>query len=186
METIKLETKNKRIIWRNIWIAFVSIAITTLVILCICFLHIECDYYAISGTSKTIPLGISPNKNLVYETIDEEMQKQKQLEYQVVDYNLDHIIRHKIIIIWGKEKDDEQKIKENISQYVHVFAYAFELTIDDKTYILPENQGYKVLQKIQEVRPDITNSNIRGVYKDTQKILTEEEINNLLSEYQVE
>ena len=184
METIKLNKKKKKIMWKRIFITLLAIAILAGGIFFASTIRFGYRYYSIDENRNKIDLGISAQEHLLDTVLMEELDTAKQQGYQIADYNLTHIIDKKWVITWKKNKDNDEVIKSAIADSIYIIVYALKLDIDGKTYILPEKQGYQVLSALKQHNENINIDLLDGVFVNENEVLDQAAIDALLSDYE--
>lgn len=186
METIKLNKKKKKIMWKRI---FATILIVAAIVGCVVFnmnFRIGYKYYIIDDHKNKIELGISAQDRLLDKVMVEKLEETKEQGYQIADYNLNHIIDRKWTITWRKNKNNDKVIKSVIADSVYIIVYALKLDIDGQTYILPENKGYQVLSDLKQINSNLNINLLKGVYVNKNEVLDQTAIDALLSNYKAQ
>lgn len=183
METIVLNKKKKKIMWKRIFLMFLIIAATAVCIYCAEHFRIGYKYYAIDENGTKTILGTSANSKLIEKTLIEKLDKSRSNGYQVADHNMNHIVDKKWVITWNNNNDDANIIQSTIDSYIYVIVYALKLDINNKTYILPDTQGYDILHTLKKKDKNLKIDLLKGVYVDENEVLDQMAIDQLISNY---
>lgn len=186
METIVLNKKKKKVMWKRI---FLFILIIAAIAGCLWFnghFRATYKYYSIDENRNKIVLGNSDDKLLIEHTLIEVLDKAKTDGYQIADYNMHYIVEKEWHITWKKNPDNTDGIKSAIADYIYVIVYALELDIDGKTYIFPEKQGYQVLTELNRINKDLNITMLDGVFVNKNEIMDQSAIDEFISNYKLQ
>lgn len=185
METIVLNKKTKKIMWKRIILTIILCGIMLGIGFLIGSLRIRYQYFAIDKDGNKTILGVSANNKLVENALMEDLNNVKKAGFEIADYNITHIVNHRAIITWRSNKTNTQEIKSTIEDYIYSIVYALEIDINGKTYILPPNKVKEVREILQSKDKKLTFEMPKGVFVREEEVLDQAAIDNLISNYKV-
>ena len=183
MKTIILNKKRKIIIWKNILLYLIGILISISILIILTNIKINYNYYRTDIYGNKILLGTASNNNLLDITVYNKINEVKQDKFQIADYNLKNLITIQPTIKWNNFNSEDEKVKDAIEDNMFIIVYALKLNIDGIEYILPESEGYKILGQLKNKNPNLNIDLLDGGFVNIEKILTDAEIEELISNY---
>lgn len=183
MKTIILNKKRKKLLWKNIIIYLIGIILFIVGIIILTNVKINYNYYKIDIYGNKILLGTASSNNLLDITVYNKINEVKQDKFQIADYNLKNLITIQPTIKWNSFNSEDEKVKDAIEDNMFIIVYALKLNIDGIDYILPESEGYTILGQLKNKNPNLNIDLLDGEFVNIEKVLTEAEIEELISNY---
>lgn len=182
METIVLKNK-KKIDWKKIIIILVICAGIAFSVAFIGYFRIAYQYYETDIGNTVEVLGVSSQNDLIDRAFIEKIRETKKEGFQIVDYNLSTKIDKKIIITKKSRADEKTSINSKIKEKIYITVPAYKLTLDGKDYYFEKQKGTEVLYKLKNINPKLDIPFLEGVYKSKDNLTSQEEIDQLISNY---
>ena len=164
-----------------------------IIISCICVLiavivglyagfRITYEYYQINIDGTYTTIGTATQNDLIDRAIVEKVREVKQDDFQIADYNLDTLVKKRLIIIKRKQKDDTSTY-DAIKDKVYVIVAANKLNLDGETYYFDRHLGYLTLSRLREINKNLNTIYLEGVYVNRDWLLSEQEAETLIDTY---
>lgn len=181
METIVLKNK-KKINWKKVIIISCICVLIAVIVGLYAGFRITYEYYQINIDGTYTTIGTATQNDLIDRAIVEKVREVKQEGFQIADYNLDTLVKKRLIIIKRQKKDDTSTY-DAIKDKVYVIVAANKLDLDGETYYFERHLGYITLSKLREINKNLNTIYLEGTYINRDWLLSEQEAETLIDTY---